>query len=138
MDDLICDDRDAEIVKAIALGYNERAIARRYQITVREVRAAVDRLMIQINRPHRSYAARRQLERIEVMARPYMAAALAGETAAASVMIKLMEREASILALDQPMRVDAMLIEPAERTSSTDDLEAAINLLIGKPAAQSH
>ncbi|UGY16720.1 hypothetical protein HAP48_0003980 [Bradyrhizobium septentrionale] len=42
-----------------------------------------------------------------------------------------------LLGLDAPLRIDATLVESYDNPSSTAELEAALNLLINKPA-QSH
>jgi hypothetical protein len=137
MDDLIDDDLDAEILKHRMAGISVRAIARRYNMTKREIDAALERALPQIDNPTRLRAIKIELERLDQLIRPFFVRALDGDTAAASIMVKLSERRADLLGLNAPLRIDATLVEVAEAPSSTEELETAIGRLIGKPA-QSH
>ena len=135
--DLVADDLDPEILKHRMAGISVRAIMRRYALTKREVDAALDRALPQIDNATRIAAIKLELERLDQLIRPFFVKALAGDTAAASILVKLSERRSSLLGLDAPLRIDATLVESYENPNSTQDLEAAINRLIGKPA-QSH
>ncbi|MGR4930615.1 hypothetical protein ACIPUD_27985 [Bradyrhizobium sp. CAR08] len=135
--DLVDDDLDAQILTHRMAGISVRAIMRRYGMTKRDVEAALDRALPQINNATRIATIKLELERLDQLIRPFFVKALAGDTAAASILVKLSERRSSLLGLDAPLRIDATLVESYDNPTTTADLESAINLLVGKPA-QSH
>lgn len=133
MADLIDDDLDLELLKHRMAGISVRAIAKRYALTKREVEAALDRALPQIDNATRIAAIKLELERLDQLIRPFFVKALDGDTAAASILVKLSERRSDLLGLNAPMRIDATLVETYDNPSSTEDLQSAIDrLLVGK------
>ncbi|UGY16718.1 hypothetical protein HAP48_0003970 [Bradyrhizobium septentrionale] len=95
--DLVADDLDAQILTHRMAGISVRAIMRRYGMTKREVEAALDRALPQINNATRIATIKLELERLDQLIRPFFVKALAGDTAAASILVKLSERRSSLL-----------------------------------------
>ena len=136
--DPIADDLDIEIWKHHVSGISTRAIMRRYSLSKRDVESAIDRTLTSVDPKTRARMVRLQFDRIETLIRPFFADALTGNTAAANTLIKFFERQSALLGLDAPVKIDAVLVESYDNPSSTQELEAAINLLVGKPSSQPH
>src|SRR5689334_22743977 len=103
MSNLVDDDLDTEILKHRLIGVSVNRIARRFRITKYEVEAALERTLPQVDNPMRLKAIKLELERLDQLIRPFFAKALEGDTAAASIMVKLSERRSALLGLDSPL-----------------------------------
>ncbi|WP_157087958.1 hypothetical protein [Bradyrhizobium jicamae] len=116
------------------LGISNRAIARRYRITAREVDLALERALPQIDNLTRVAAIKVELARLDQLIQPFFLKAMQGDSVAANILIRLSERRSELLGLNSPLRIDATLVETYDDPSSVDEMEAAIARLVGKPA----
>ena len=75
-----------------------------------------------------------ELERLDALHLKFYRQALSGDTAAGSLLVKISERRAALLALDSPIKVDIVELqrEVLPKPTSTERLMAALDQIAGK------
>jgi hypothetical protein len=107
------------------------AIAKTHRCTIDDVHAALDRHPIELDRD--AYLKRTlalELMRLDQLEMAFEGKAIKDrDPAAGSLMVKILERRATLLGLNPPLghAVQVVQHEPLEKPTSTDLLEAALN-----------
>ena len=126
------------VFKARLSGMSERAVAKRFGITTKEVRAICLPRVPSIDNESRGHELQLDLSRIGAMSAKFYdwvmddSAEPATACAAASIFIRLSERRAALLGLDQaPVRQVATITfaEPQPRETSTDKILKALEFV---------
>ncbi len=105
--------RDDMIFKARLLGGSARAVAERFNIRIGAVEAIVENKMLRLDVGYRARTASLDAERLEALLFRYMRSALAGDTDATYLVLRLLERRSALLGLDCPMKIDPVQINVA-------------------------
>lgn len=127
--------RDRQIVHLRILGKSDEDISRHFGVTVADVRRAVDAraaaALSAENRVRMIYLQARQIEELEAA---FMPQAKGGDVASGALMHKLMERKATLLGLNAPLRIDPIqLAESVQgRETTTGQLARLLDDIQGK------
>jgi hypothetical protein len=126
-------DHDEEILKMRIAGASPRAIAKQLGCSIGDVNRCVDRLAASIlDSRYRARTIALELERLDRLTMQFFQTALAGDTAAGSLLVKISERRGDLVGLNSPVKVDLIAQEPQPRQTSTDRIMAAIDRIAGK------
>src|SRR5215472_6439304 len=129
------DERDEQIVSARIAGESTRALAKVYGCSSREVEEAVDRrLDYTLDNRQRMRLVKLSIERISALMKPFYERAIRDKDCAAGTLcVKLEERLALLLGLDQPVqsRIDVYQVQAEEQPTSFSKIHEMI-LRIGK------
>ncbi|WP_407184788.1 hypothetical protein [Bradyrhizobium centrosematis] len=125
-------ERDEQILKLRVACNSVREIAKHFGMQISAVNAAIDRAVGVIDNKLRARSVAVDLEMLNLLQRPFLAQALKGDVAAAALLLKIVERRAAYLGLDAPMKLDIISQQVSAAGTSTDDLQASIDRLVGK------
>jgi hypothetical protein len=101
-------------------GISAREIAKRFNVTVRDVDEAVEQKMVRIGAKFRAAAIALDTERLERLLARFLQQAYRGDLASGHLCLKLLERCSHLLGLDSPLRLDAVVVtEAANPETST-------------------
>jgi hypothetical protein len=124
-------EQDLAIFERRLANHSVYAIAKEFQIAVKEVDAALDRACAPLDEEFRLRTVHLELERFDRLCRVFYEQALAGDHAAAIVVMRVSERRAAILGLDVPSasrRDPVMLqVQQSPQPTSTDRIKAALD-----------
>ena len=133
------DDRDGVIFEERIAGKSVVVIAEQYQCTTSEVDAAIDRrLNFALDNDMRLKAVKLDVARLEGLMQPFYERATKDKDVPSGVLcVKILERRALLLGLDQPTqsRVDVYQVEQRKQPSQYEQIKAAINRMWGAAAA---
>ncbi|MBR1172984.1 hypothetical protein JQ617_03365 [Bradyrhizobium sp. KB893862 SZCCT0404] len=129
-------DRHEAIFRGRISGMSPRRLADQHGLSVETVNDIVAKRLTKIDNRYRAEALALDLEAIGLAQGRVLKEALAGDMAAVHALAKLVQLRADLLGTFAPTRVDVTVAQAATQTS-TDELEAAIELLVKGPA-QSH
>ena len=125
------DDRDGVILEERIAGKSVVVIAEQYECTTSEVDAAIDRrLNFALDNDMRLKAVKLDVARLEGLMQPFYERATKDKDVPSGVLcVKILERRALLLGLDQPTqsRVDVYQVEQRKQPSQYEQIKAAIN-----------
>src|SRR5262245_2558213 len=136
-------ERDEAITEARIAGTSSRALAKRYQMTSRDIEAAVDRrLDYELDDRMKLRSVKLDLARIERLFEFFFSMATTGErdvvaVSAGTLCCKLLERKALFMGPEAPLqgRVDVYQIRPPDAPSSYQRITDALLALKHGPNA---
>jgi len=121
------DSRDDYILQERLAGKSTRALARELRCTTREIDAALDRALPIIDMAARMRHIAADLLRLEVLLKVFVKKATEQQDVQAGLLcVKILERKAALLGLDQPTKLDVVQITAAPRKQSVDVIHEAI------------
>jgi hypothetical protein len=121
------DSHDDYILEQRLHGKSSRALARELRCTVREIDAALDRALPIIDMAARMRYVAEDLLRLQTLLRVFVAKAVEQKDIQAGLLcVKILERKAALLGLDQPTKLDVVQITAAPAQSSVDRIFEAI------------
>jgi hypothetical protein len=121
------DVRDDFILQERLSGRSARSISKQLQCTVGEVNAALDRTLPQIDNAMRVRHISLDLQRLDELLKVFFARAVEKVDAQAGlVCVKILERKAALLGLDQPTKLDVVQVTVEKQPDSFDKIRAAI------------
>lgn len=131
-------ERDEQILKLRVACNSVREIAKHFAMPISAVNAAIDRAVGVIDNKLRARSVAVDLEMLNLLQKPFLVQAMKGDVAAAALLLKIVERRAAYLGLDAPMKLDIISQQIGTAGTSTDDLQASIDRLVGKGPTQPH
>jgi hypothetical protein len=121
-------DRDQRMLDLRVGGVGVRAIARQFKINIKMVLEVLDRLLPTVTVEDRMRILRTDLERLDQLEAVWFKTAKEESDAqATSLVLRIQERRSSLLGLDAPAKIDIAQVSQAERGTTTDQIEAALN-----------
>src|SRR5262249_39932341 len=128
MTDPISDDgRDDFILQERLAGRSARSISKELRCTVGEVNAALDRTLPQIDNAMRLRHISLDLHRLEGLLETFYKRAIEKvDVQAGLCVVKILERKAALLGLDQPTKLDIVTVQAQEEPSSFERLHEVI------------
>lgn len=125
--------QDEAIFRERLEGVSERMLAKRYGLTVKDVRQVIERLAPQVDHATRRNELALELERLDRVHRVFYRKSLEGDPVAASIMIRLSERKSALWGHDvAPLRQDPLLSVPEQRPGSTTLIREALEKLVAE------
>jgi hypothetical protein len=124
-----------QILKLRVAGSSPRDIARHFGLSIAETNRLLDKALGVVDDKLRSRAMLVDLELLGRLQQPFLRLAMAGDTQAAALVLKILERRACYLSLDSPVRVDVLQQVEVHQPNSTERIRAAINRLTGPQQA---
>ena len=128
MTDFTSDDgRDDFILQERLSGRSARSIAKQLSLTVSEVNASLDRTLPTIDNDARRRYVALDLNRLDELLETFYRRAIEKADAQAGLLVvKILERRATLLGLDSPQKLDIIQVQAKEAPSSFDKIHAAI------------
>ena len=128
MSDPTSDDaRDDFILQERLAGRSARSIGKELRCTVGEVDASLDRTLPKIDNDARRRYVALDLNRLDELLETFYKRAIEKADAQAGLLVvKILERRATLLGLDSPQRLDVVQLQTQEAPSSFDKIHAAI------------
>jgi len=121
------DGRDDFVLQERVSGRSARSIAKQLNLTVGEVNASLDRTLPQIDNAMRLRHISLDLQRLDELLKVFFARATEKADAQAGLLVvKILERKAALLGLDQPQKLDVIQVQAQEAPSSFDRIREAI------------
>jgi hypothetical protein len=121
------EDRDDFILLERLSGRSARSIGNQLSLTVGEVNASLDRTLPKIDNAARLRHISLDLHRLDELLKTFFARATEKADAQAGLLVvKILERTAALLGLDQPQKLDVIQVQAQERPSSFDRVYEAI------------
>ena len=133
------DGRDDFILQERLTGRFARSISKELRCTVSEVNAALDRTLPQIDNAMRVRHISLDLQRLDELLKVFFARAVEKVDAQAGlVCVKILERKAALLGLDQPTKLDVVQVQVQEAPSSFDKIRETVMRLRNGNGQQSN
>lgn len=129
-------ERDEQILKMRVACISVREIAKHFNIPISAVNAAIDRAVGVIDNKLRARTVAVDLEMLNHLQRPFLQQALKGCVQSAELILKILQRRASYLALDAPMKLDIVQQQIGTAQSSIEEWQTMIDTLVGKKTRQ--
>jgi len=115
------DGRDDFILQERLAGRSARSISKELRCTVGEVDASLDRTLPKIDNAMRLRHVSLDLQRLDELLKVFFARAIEkADTQAGLVCVKILERKATLLGLDQPLKLDVISVQAEQEPSSFD------------------
>ena len=111
-------ERDEQIYTMRLAGVAIRTVARKFNVSVADVNAAVDRQMPRIDNAYRARCLSMDCAALEKLQGRFLAQALTGDVAAGHLVVKVAERRARALGLDAPLKLDVISIAAPPESST--------------------
>lgn len=127
-------ERDRKAYKLKLEGHSLIDIAQNLKCEVHEVNASLARMFGGVTSEMRTRAIEEELARCDAMYGVFYTRAKTGESEAAIICLRIMERRARLLGLDRPASDDSALNEAMRgaQTSSSERIKAALDRIVGK------
>src|SRR5215471_3135596 len=126
------DARDDFILQERLSGRSARSISKELHCTTADVDASLDRALPKIDNDARRRYVALDLNRLDALLKTFLARAIEKVDAQAGLLVvKILERKAAMLGLDQPTKLDVVSVQMQEAPSSFEKLHEMI-LRIGR------
>jgi hypothetical protein len=127
------DARDDFILQERLSGRSARSISKELRCAVADVDASLDRTLPKITNDAKRRLVALDLDRLDGLIQVFYKRAIEKVDAQAGLLVvKILERKAALLGLDQPQKLDVVAVQAAEEPSSHDVIRAAI-LRVARP-----
>jgi hypothetical protein len=130
------DGRDDFILQERLTGRSARSIAKQLSLTVGEVNASLDRTLPTIDNAMRLRHISLDLHRLDGLLETFYKRAIEKtDTQAALAVVKILERKAALLGLDQPTKLDVVQVQTQQTPHEFDQVYDAIMRVARGPSA---
>src|SRR5262245_30075939 len=121
------DDRDDFILQATLDGHSARSLSKQLRCTVGEIHAVLDRVLPMIDNEERMRHIALDLQRLDQLLAVFLERAIKDKDQPSGMLcVKILERKAALLGLDQPTKLDVISITPKQTPDSVDRIREAI------------
>ena len=121
------DGRDDFILQERLSGRSTRSIGKELNLTVGEVNASLDRVLPKLDNAARLRHISLDLHRLDELLKTFFVRATEKADAQAGLLVvKILERKAALLGLDQPTKLDVVQVQAQEQPSDFDKVYEAI------------
>ena len=115
------DGRDDFILQERLSGRSARSIGKELNLTVGEVNASLDRVLPKLDNAARLRHISLDLQRLDELLKVFLTRATEKADAQAGLLVvKILERKAALLGLDQPQKLDVIQVQAQEQPSDFD------------------
>jgi hypothetical protein len=121
------DDRDDYILQETLNGKSARAIGKQLRCTTGEINSTLDRVLPQIDNEARMRHIVLDLQRLEQLLAVFLKRAIEDKDQPSGMLcVKILERKAALLGLDQPTKLDVVQVHVEKKPDSFDQIHRAI------------
>jgi hypothetical protein len=120
-------DLDAAVLERRLAGLSIRRLAREFKLSEKAVLDSLDRSLPKLSPELKIRIYREDLQRLEALVAAHWASAATGSQSSTQVILRLLERRASMIGADAPTKIDIVIDQVGQHPTSTDQLLAELD-----------